>query len=274
MRVLVKIGGAQLEQPEPRNRLARSIAAVREAGHEVVVVHGGGNQIRSVSKAMGIADRYHQGLRITDAATADVVLMVLGGLVNRTLVQSLAAAGVPACGLTGADGGTFTARPMVRQGADLGFVGEVDGASPKLIEDLLDSGRVPVLATVAPGKGHDGSTPFYNVNADHAAGPLCRAFGCQALLFLTDVPGVLDAEGKLLPLLSDADCDRLIATGVAKGGMLPKLEAARLAAHENPTAIVKIASADGDDCVHAALRDGVGSRFFANGNHQREAQHG
>ncbi len=264
MRILVKIGGAQLEQPGPRQQLCEAIAAARQDGNEIVVVHGGGNQIRALGKALGLADRYHDGLRVTDARTAEAVLMVLGGSVNRTLVAALQTASVPAVGLTGADGGTFSARPLVRPGVDLGYVGQVDRVEPRLVHTLLAGGLVPVLATVAPRTGAPDDEPFFNLNADHAAGPLCRALGCDALLFLTDVAGVLGADGRLLPLLTDADCARLVADGVATGGMLPKLEAAQLAARENPRAIVKIAPAGVADCVRQALRDGVATRFFAN----------
>lgn len=268
MRILIKIGGSQLEQPDSRQELCRAVQAAREQGNEVIVVHGGGNQIRTIGKAMGLEDRYHEGLRITDAQTAQTVLMVLGGLVNRTLVAALQRADVPAVGLTGADGNTFTAKPLVHEDVDLGFVGSVDAVDSRLVETLLASGNVPVLATVAPDgdEPKDGALaveqPFYNINADHAAGPLCRAFGCDALLFLTDVKGVLDAEQRLMPLLSKHDCDRLIQSGVATAGMRPKLESAYRAAAENPHAIVKIASANQPDCVLAALRDGVGTRFF------------
>jgi acetylglutamate kinase len=277
MRILIKIGGAQLEQHAPRLQLCEAIERARHEGHQVIVVHGGGNQIRAVGKSLGLQDRYHDGLRITDAATADVALMVLGGLVNRKLVQAFSARGVSAVGLTGADGSTFGAKPLVRAGVDLGFVGVVDQVNSALVETLLQHGHVPVIATVAPtsqglkraAAGHsagsperEGEQPFFNINADHAAGPLSRALGCDALLFLTDVEGVLDAQGSLMPLLTDMDCERLIRTGVASGGMQPKLEAAQLAAKENPHAIVKIASASRDDCVLTALRDGAGSRFF------------
>lgn len=267
MRILVKIGGAQLEQPGPRQQLCAAIRGAKQQGHEVIVVHGGGNQIRTVGKALGQKDRYHEGLRITDRETADTVLMVLGGLVNRNLVQSLSQSDVAAVGITGADGGTFSAKPLLRPGVDLGYVGSVDRVDGKLVESLLKGGFVPVIATVAPGNHQDNEPdsdqPFFNINADHAAGPLCDAFDCDALLFLTDVDGVLDAQGRLMPLLTDHDCARLISTGVASGGMQPKIESAQRAAHENPHAIVKIAPARGDDCVLAALRDGSGSRFFA-----------
>lgn len=261
MRLLVKIGGAPLEQVAPRAALAAAIATARADGHEIVVVHGGGNQIRTTCRAMGLADRYHDGLRLTDAATAEVVLMVLGGQVNRTLVAALQRAGVPAVGLCGADGGTFAARRLERPDVDLGFVGAVDAVDPRLVATLLQQGFVPVLATVAPRLDAAFDEPFLNLNADHAAGPLCRAFGCEALLFLTDVPGVLDAHGRRLAEVTPADCAALVRSGTATGGMLPKLEAARLALQENPRALVKIAPAAMADAVRAALRPDVGTRF-------------
>ncbi len=261
MRILVKIGGAQLEDAGPREQLCDAIAHARAEGHELVVVHGGGNQIRALTRALGIADRYHDGLRVTDARTAEVVRMVLAGTVNKTLVHGLQRHGVDAVGLCGADGGTFTARPLVAPGVDLGFVGAIEHVRPQLVESLLASGRVPVLATTAPATAAGSGEPFLNLNADHAAGPLCRAFACGALLFLTDVPGVLDAHGQLLARLDPTDCEHLVASGVASGGMLPKLDAALLALRENPRATIKIAPANAPDAVRHALRDGVGTTF-------------
>lgn len=263
MRLLVKIGGAPLEQPEPRMAFCRAVAAARAAGHELVVVHGGGNQIRTLCRALQLPEHYHDGLRITDAPTAEVVLMVLGGLVNRTLVHSLQRCGVPAVGLSGADGGLFTARRLERPDCDLGFVGEIDTTAPQLAFDLLARGHTPVLATVAPGRDSTDGAPFFNLNADHAAGPLCRALRCDALLFLTDVDGVLGADGRRIASLSAADCEHLVATGVARGGMLPKLDAALRAQRENPAALVKIAPAAAPDAVLAALRDDCGTRFLS-----------
>lgn len=274
MRILVKIGGAQLEEPAPRSALCASLSTARAAGHELVVVHGGGNQIRSLSRALQLPESYHEGLRITDARTAEVVLMVLAGLVNRTLVHALQRQGVSAVGLSGADGGTFTAAKLSRPGVDLGFVGAVDGVRPQLVHELLGNGHVPVIATVAPGRAAADGEPFFNLNADHAAGPLCRAFGCDAVLFLTDVPGVLDARGERLAHLTPADCDRLVATGVAKGGMLPKLDAALTALRDNPRALVKIAPANGPDAVVSALRDSTGTRFTTSAVTVQEAGRG
>jgi acetylglutamate kinase len=122
---------------------------------------------------------------------------------------------------------------------------------------------VPVVATVAPGRRGDGTAPFFNLNADHAAGPLCAALRGSAMLFLTDVPGVLDRDKRLIPVLDPARCDALVRDGVATGGMLPKLEAARLASGHNPGAIVKIAPGGGADAILEALRPDVGTRFRA-----------
>lgn len=266
MRILVKIGGAQLEEAQARAALCKALAKAKAEGHELVVVHGGGNQIRQLTRALQLPESYHDGLRVTDARTAEVVLMVLGGLVNRTLVHSLQQAGVPAVGISGADGGTFTAKKLEPVGptgdhVDLGFVGTVDHVRPQLVQSLLASGHVPVIATTAPGTTARDGEPFFNLNADHAAGPLCRAFGCDALLFLTDVPAVLDAQKQRLPVLTPADCQQLVQSGVASGGMLPKLDAALMALRDNPQALIKIAPGSAHDAVLSALRPSVGTTF-------------
>jgi acetylglutamate kinase len=263
--LLVKLGGAQLEEPAARAAVARSLAAARAAGHELVIVHGGGNQIRALTKQLGIADRYHEGLRITDAATAEVVLMVLAGLVNKALVADLGAAGVASIGLCGADGALFSARKLESSSADLGYVGEVDAVEPRAARALLAAGFAPVIATVAPlSSGSAGARDrFYNINADMAVGPLARALDCDAVLFLTDVPGVLDAAKRRLPSLTRAECTALRASGVVSGGMIPKVQSALAALDAHPRALVKIAPAAGADAVLDALTDAVGTRFTA-----------
>ena len=226
MNIAVKIGGAQLEDAGARAGLATALAAARADGHRLVVVHGGGNQIRALSKRLGIPDSYHDGLRVTDAATAQVATQVLAGEVNKSLVDSLNRGGVPAVGLCGADGGLFHAARHAPDGVDLGYVGQVHAVDGRLVAALHDAGFVPVIATMAPlAPGLPGPDEhLYNVNADHAAGPLAAALGCDALLFLTDVPGVLDAERRLLPSLTAADCAALRAAGTLHGGMIPKVE--------------------------------------------------
>jgi acetylglutamate kinase len=262
--MLLKVGGAQLEQAEARTALAGSILQARRTGIEIVLVHGGGNQIRSLGKRLGIPERYVEGLRVTDAATAEVVLMVLAGLVNKELVAALEAEGLRAVGLCGADGSTFSAVPE-RRHADLGYVGAVGGCDPRLVDNLLSEGFVPVLSTVAPLRSTEDAPRdrFYNVNADLAAGPLSKAFGASALLFLTDVPAVLDGDGAEIAELSVERCAELRAAGVIRGGMIPKVEAALAALAENPGALVKIAPAAGRNAVLAALDPAVGTRFVA-----------
>jgi acetylglutamate kinase len=268
MRLLVKIGGAQLEQDAARATLARALDNAQQAGHELLVVHGGGNQIRALSKRLGIADQYHDGLRITDPATAQVAVQVLAGEVNKALVAALTAHDVRAVGLCGVDGQLFTARRHQPGGADLGYVGTVATVDRQLTDTLLAAGFVPTLATIAPlDAGSEGARDhLYNINADHGAGPLAAALGCDAALFLTDVPAVLDAAKQPLRSLTAAQCAALRQDGTIAGGMIPKVEAALGAldalTSSRPDAIVKIAPAAGDDAVLAALQGDVGTRFL------------
>lgn len=270
MRILVKIGGAELVEPAPRAGFARAVRRARDAGHELSVVHGGGEQIRALATRLGLAERRVGGLRVTDAATAEVVLAVLGGQVNRGLTAALGRAGVPAVGLSGADGALFDVRRHRPGGADLGYVGEVRCVDPALPLALLAAGYVPVVASVGPlGAGEPGPDDhLYNVNADAAAAPLAAALEVDALLFLTDVPGVRDARGALLVTLDPAGLAALEAEGALTGGMLPKVAAARAAAAAAPHAIVKIAPASfpgagADGAILAALEPHVGTRVTA-----------
>ncbi|MCP3917074.1 MAG: acetylglutamate kinase [bacterium] len=265
MRVLVKIGGAQLESPGPRTLFAQAVREARAFGHELILVHGGGPTIGAMSRKLGLSERRVQGLRVTDSETAEVVLGALAGVVNRNLVKSLVDAGVDGVGLTGADGRAWTARKHTPDGTDLGFVGRVDQVRPAFFLELLAKGYVPVvapLAPLAPGSPGDASH-FYNVNADQAAAPLAHALEADALLFLTDVPGLLDGENQLVPTATPETCARLERAGVLEGGMLPKVQAALYAAGACPRAIVKIAPGDRPCAVLAGLEDHVGTQFCA-----------
>lgn len=265
MKLLVKIGGAQLEEPAAREQLAQACARAHAAGHQLVLVHGGGNQIRTLVRRLGLPERYHEGLRVTDPHTADVVLQVLCGTVNKELVAALNAAGLSAVGLCGADGGSFGAEPMRVPGTDLGYVGRVQAVDTRLVETLLERGFVPVVATTAPlaSAAQGPSAHFYNINADMAAAPLAAALCCDAILFLTDVPAVLDAGKQRLAVLDAAECARLRGAGVIAGGMIPKVDAALEALAACPGAQVKIAPALGPDCVQQALLPAVGTLFRA-----------
>lgn len=262
MRILAKVGGAQLSDASARAAFAQAVAAAQRAGHEVVLVHGGGDQVRAWSKRLGIEDRYERGLRVTDDATAEVVTAVLGGEVGRELVRALGAAGVRAVSLTGADGGLYTAHKK-EAAADLGFVGEVERCDPTLVETLLGAGCVPVIASIAPldAACEGDASRFYNINADSVVGPLAAACHADAALFLTDVPGVKGADGVVVSSLDPAACAALEESGVIAGGMLPKVAAALAAAAAAPRSVVKIAPSRGPEALTHALDPAVGTAF-------------
>ncbi|MEZ5989419.1 MAG: acetylglutamate kinase [Planctomycetota bacterium] len=264
MRLCLKLGGRLLEQAEGRARLAREIAALRAEGARVLVVHGGGARLGEVGRRLGLEERRHEGLRITDADTARAACWILGGELNKALVASLVAEGVPALGLCGADLGLFRPRRKRAEGVDLGYVGELDPADVDgdRLHALLELDLVPVLATIGPERdAADPDQPLLNVNADEAAGPLAAAAGVGEVLFLSDVAGVLGADRALLPALDPGRCLELIATGVVHGGMIPKVRAA-LDALEHGVPRARIASGEGERPVRAALAGG-GTLFAA-----------
>lgn len=216
--VVIKYGGHAMDKPELARAFAADVAKLSGRGFRLVIVHGGGPQISSLLGRLGIESRFADGLRITDEATMEAVEMVLCGQVNKAVVAELAARGVAAAGISGRDGGLLVARP---KNPALGLVGEIVGVDPGLPACLLDGGFVPVVAPVASGP--DGGA--LNVNADTAAGALAGALGAEYFVLISDVPGVLDAGGKLLPRLDHAAIAALRQADVIKGGMIPKVEA-------------------------------------------------
>jgi acetylglutamate kinase len=219
VRILIKLGGTLLDTPEVRDRLASEIGRLAASGREVVVVHGGGRQMTQYLAERGVESQFVNGLRVTGPETLDAVVKVLAGSVNRELVAALVRAGARAVGLSGIDANMVEAEQM---DPALGAVGRVVRAHPELVDLLLANGYLPVVACVAG----DSQGRMYNVNADQMAVACASGFGVQQLLFLTDVDGVLDATGSVRPVLSAADCEGLIAEGIAKGGMRAKLDAA------------------------------------------------
>ena len=216
MKVLIKIGGSLLDDAASRHNLARQIAALKA---HVTVVHGGGKQMTRFLEERGIKSTFVRGLRVTTDETIDAVLKVLAGTVNTQLVASLCAAGARAVGLTGIDSGVAVADQL---DPELGFVGRVTSSDPALLSTLANAGFMPVVACVAGGVNGE----VFNVNGDSMAVAVASAWQADRLIFLTDVPGVLDASKSILPTLTIADCGKLIADGVATGGMQAKLDAA------------------------------------------------
>ncbi|HKO54891.1 MAG TPA: acetylglutamate kinase [Thermoanaerobaculia bacterium] len=220
---LVKLGGSLLDDAARRGEVLDAIAAKWNAGDELVLVHGGGKHIDAALARLGIAKRTHAGLRVTDDQTLDVVVSILGGTVNKMLVGELTARGIRAAGLSGCDAATIVAEPHPPiDGIALGHVGRVTGANRTLIRAMLTYGILPVVSSIAQGP----RGTVLNVNADSAAAALAVALGAESLVFLTDVDGVLDARGTVVPTLGAGDVQALIDDNVITGGMRPKLQAA------------------------------------------------
>ncbi|MDD5628336.1 MAG: acetylglutamate kinase [Elusimicrobia bacterium] len=221
MRLVVKIGGAAIDEPATLRQCAGSAAALAGLGHQVLVVHGGGAALTRLLGRLGKQAQFVDGLRVTDAETRDAALMVLAGIVNKKLVAAILAAGRPAVGLCGGDGAAFKVRKKSHPKGDLGFVGEIESADPRWIEALWAAGAVPVMSTVAMGPEFE----YYNVNADSLAAAAAAACKADVLVFLTDVAGVKGADGAVIGSLAAAQIPAMVSAGVIKGGMLPKLRA-------------------------------------------------
>ncbi|MFQ5678076.1 MAG: acetylglutamate kinase [Gemmatimonadota bacterium] len=220
--VVVKVGGSVLRGGDP-GTVPRDLALLHLAGVRVVVVHGGGPEVSRALERLGIRPTFVNGLRVTDATTLEVVEMVLTGRVNPRLVARLGAAGAPAVGLSGRDGGLLRVRPHP-EAERLGFVGQPERVDPRPLVTLLEEGFLPVISPI--GAGADG-TP-YNVNADAVAAAIAPALGAEKLILLTDVPGVLRDTPEGPELVSEIDAGgirRLAAEGVISRGMVPKVNA-------------------------------------------------
>jgi acetylglutamate kinase len=230
--IVVKFGGNAMVDRELHDSFARDVVLMKLVGMNPVVVHGGGPQIGSLLEKLNIQTEFVDGMRVTDAQTMDVVEMVLGGSVNKEIVASINRNGGKAIGVTGKDGQLIRARKMkvqrnspeldVPEIIDIGHVGEVDQIDTGVLNVILDSDFIPVIAPI--GVGSDGST--YNINADLVAGKLAQVMQAEKLMLLTNVEGLLDGAGNILTGLSTAEVDALIADGTISGGMLPKISCA------------------------------------------------
>ena len=228
--VVIKYGGHAMGDEHLAEKFGRDIALLKQVGVNPVVVHGGGPQINAMLKRLAIQSTFIDGLRVTDEAMVEVVEMVLAGTVNKHVAGLINRAGALAVGICGKDGGLIRARKLrrttrdpdshVERALDLGFVGEVEQVDVRVIHALTGAGLIPVIAPV--GIGVDGQT--YNINADTVAGAVAGALGARRLLMLTDVAGVLGADGVLIPDMTIADVEAAVASGVISGGMIPKVE--------------------------------------------------
>jgi len=227
---VIKYGGHAMGDATLGMLFARDIVLLRQMGINVVVVHGGGPQIGAMLERLKIKSEFVDGLRVTDQATVDIVEMVLAGSINKQIVTAINQAGGFAVGLSGKDGQLIRARKLrrtvkdtdsnIEKVLDLGFVGEPSEVNPHLLLHFNKSNIIPVVAPT--GVGNNGET--YNINADTAAGAIAGAVQAQRVLFLTDVPGVLDKQGNLIPDMTASQARSLITDGTISGGMIPKVE--------------------------------------------------
>ncbi|WP_116367860.1 acetylglutamate kinase [Parahaliea mediterranea] len=227
--VVVKFGGNAMVDPQLHESFARDVVLMKLVGMNPVVVHGGGPQIGALLEKLNIHTEFVNGMRVTDAQTMDVVEMVLGGSVNKEIVSSISRSGGKAIGVTGKDGGLIRARKLkvnryspelgASEIIDIGHVGEVDRIDIGVLNVILGSDFIPVIAPI--GVDAEGNT--YNINADLVAGKIAQVMQAEKLMLLTNVAGVLDGEGKILTGLTTGRVDELIADGTISGGMLPKV---------------------------------------------------
>ena len=241
---VIKYGGHAMGDEALSAIFARDIVLLKQVGVHPIVVHGGGPQIGQMLERLSVKSEFVDGLRVTDAATVEVVEMVLSGRINKQIVSAINAAGGTAIGLSGKDADLIKASKLrrtqrdkdsnIEKVLDLGFVGEPTEVDPRILTSLEQTGAIPVIAPI--GVGADGET--YNINADTAAGAIAEAVGATRLLLLTDVAGVKDAQGDLLSELRPKEIDRLTKEGAISGGMIPKLETCLHAIHHGVDAAV------------------------------------
>ena len=238
--IVVKYGGNAMTDPELKAGFARDVVMLKLVGLNPVVVHGGGPQINQLLSRLGKQGEFVSGMRVTDDETMDVVEMVLGGLVNKEIVSLINQAGGKAVGLTGRDGGMIRAQklkmvdnkdPSIEH--DVGQVGDIVSIDPSVVKALQDDAFIPVISPIGFGENNES----YNITADVVASKLAKVLQAEKLVMLTNIPGVLDKQGQLLPELTPRQIDALIADGTISGGMLPKLAGAIDAAKAGVNAV-------------------------------------
>ncbi len=260
-RVVIKLGGSALTDAAIRRALIQQIAELNRGGTDLIVVHGGGSQIASVLLRLQIASRFHDGLRITDRETRDVAQMVLAGKIGKDLVAELAREGCRSVSLAGGDGLSFLSERMTTEdGVDLGYVGRVVDIDSQLVDALTELGMVPVIACVALGSA---DWEYYNVNGDQMAAAVARGCRVSQLVFVTDVGAVRDESGDSLASLDASAIDALLESGVASGGMRPKLRACREALNSGVERISIVGGGVADCLIRAVAGEELGTVISA-----------
>lgn len=251
--VVIKLGGHAMGSDEAMASFARDVVLIQQVGANPVIVHGGGPMINAMLKRLNIQSEFVGGKRVTDAATMEVVEMVLSGLVNKRIVQAIAAQGGRAVGLSGKDAQLVT---CTQTDPELGFVGTPSVVDPTILKDLFNSNIIPVIAPL--GAGENGET--FNINGDTAAGAIAGALKADRLLLLTDVAGVKNADGEVLTEMTAAQIRELTTNGTIAGGMIPKTETALDAIDQGVRAVVILDGRAPNACLLELFTDhGAGS---------------
>ncbi len=265
--IVIKYGGNAMTEPALKEGFARDVVLLKLIGLHPVIVHGGGPQINEMLEKVGKKGEFIQGMRVTDSETMDIVEMVLGGHVNKEIVSMITTFGGRAVGITGRDNHFIKAEKLLidtpeQNGVDIGQVGTVADIDTRLVEGLVERGCIPVIAPI--GVGQNGEA--FNINADLVAGKLAEKLQAEKLLMMTNIPGVLDKEGKLLTTLTPSRIDELIEDGTLYGGMLPKIASAVEAAKSGVKATHIIDGRVPNALLLEVLTDdGVGSMILGAG---------
>jgi acetylglutamate kinase len=250
-RIVVKIGGSLLNDESRQQAIVKQISDLNTEDNLVIVVHGGGKHLTSLLNRLDVPSHFHEGLRITDAATMDAALMTLAGIVNKKLVAAFAGVGRRAIGLCGGDGCTIRAEKLQHDEVDYGYVGAISMINTELIDLLLRNDYLPVIACVAMGEDNQ----YYNINADQMAAACAVALHARQLVFLTDVDGVLNERKTVIPVLESTKMKRLVSSNVVSGGMLPKLKAC-VAALNGGVSDINILNGALENCLKRVIAQG------------------
>ncbi|XEC95392.1 acetylglutamate kinase [Paenibacillus tarimensis] len=256
-RFVMKCGGSTLAALPAS--FFEDLRVLQEQGVRPVIVHGGGPAISETLGKLGIESKFVNGLRKTSDAVLDVVEMVLAGRINKEIVRKIGQSGAKALGLSGVDGGLIQAKPVVNH-AEIGFVGDVTDVNAEVIEGVMSMGYIPVIAPI----GIDWQGQRYNINADTAAGAVASHLGVRQMIVVTDVPGIMketDGEKRVLPIVTVADIEAMIATGEIYGGMIPKVRAAIQCIHGQVEEVVIVSGEEPGVLSKAVMEGGIGTRI-------------
>ena len=255
MKIVIKFAGTLLEDELTLRSLARQVAALAREGNELLVVHGGGRYFTTTLERMGLESKFVAGLRVTDRETRDAAVMVFAGLLNKRLAAAISAEGQPAVGISAADAQCFRAEPLVHNdvAGGLGFVGYLTGLNSPFLESLWREGLLPVASCLGLGPDNE----LYNINADHMAAACSEYLAADQLIYLTDVPGVLDGE-RVISEITCAEMERMVQSRAVTGGMVLKLEAAKRAL-EGGVRVVQILGGSSPEALWRAAHLGVNS---------------